>query len=100
MKPIKILQKILKIIGSDVELIANSSQEKKTMDPDQALTLVRYANALSTILDEEEKARNRQKKEYNKLSTRELLALYELRQGESESTSPAIPSKNKKSRSK
>lgn len=69
------LKSILSIIAKDIRAIKRESK-KTRLAPETALTISRYATTLNGIVDADQRARERAKKQYQKLSTAELMKLY------------------------
>lgn len=80
MDPAKTLQSILLIIDKDVKRIKKeiltTRKKNKTLPPEMAITLARYANTLNAIVDEGWKAKEKAKKNLEKKTTEELVKLY------------------------
>lgn len=75
----KTLKSILSIIKKDVRKIKQRTGDGP-LEPEVALTLTRYANTLSSIVEESEETRTRAKKHYEKMSTEELIKLFQAEQ--------------------
>lgn len=71
----KTLELILDLIDRDVKVIAENFIEVQ-LDDKTAQTLCRFATTLSSIKADKNKEATNEKKELNKLSTDELIALY------------------------
>lgn len=69
------LKSILSIISKDVREIKRSAK-KVPLSTDTALTLSRYATTLNGIVDAQQKADERRRRELKKLPTAELMKLY------------------------
>ncbi len=71
----KTLETLLMLIARDTAMISEL-YEGKVMEPMVAQTLCRYASTLASIKDGRIKEVAKEKQELNRLSTEELLALY------------------------
>lgn len=69
------LEVILGLIDRDVKIIASNFVDIQ-LDAHTAQTLCRFATTLASIKDNKQKETIKEKKELDKLSTEELIALY------------------------
>ncbi len=69
------LDRILGLIDRDTRLIEESFRDKQ-LDPNTALSLTRYASALSSIKEGKQKDSDKERKSLERLSTDELIELY------------------------
>lgn len=75
-KPSKLLDKVLNLIEADIKKIKKQAGEKQ-LEPDTAQTLCRYVTAISSIKDEKENEAAKQKRQLERMSTEELVKLYQ-----------------------
>lgn len=78
--PNKTLDKILKLIDNDVKLISKSFRDIQ-LDHQSAQTLCRYATSLAGIREGKEKEIEKEKKNLDKLSTDQLIDMYNKQKG-------------------
>jgi len=74
--PAKTLKDILAIIGKDVKRIKTIAKTSQ-LDPQDALTLTRYAAALDDIATREEKTKEQLKRQFKGLKTEELIKAFQ-----------------------
>ena len=74
--PSKTLSNILAVIDKDVKRIKRAGRNTQ-LEPQDALTLTRYASALDSIVKSTEKEVERTKKQLEALPTEELIKLYQ-----------------------
>lgn len=69
------LEAILQLISTDVKVIASKFQDTQ-LDNQTAQTLARYATTLANIKDIRQKETTKEKAELSKLSTEELIEMF------------------------
>lgn len=75
--PNKLLERVLKLIDQDIKRIKKLTARKTLiLDKDMAATLCKYANTISGIKEEKDLEDQKQKKALERLSTEELIAMY------------------------